>query len=457
MIGAIIGDIYGSYYESHPTTDYNFKFSESNSSFTDESLCIAAVAWALSCNEPIGPTLHKWCKKHIQSEHNYKFGGNFAKWALSDKPRPYGSYGNGSAMRAIPIGMWHCDNQALCIRTAMESALCTHNSPDGITGAVCVAECVRRAVVELDGAMTPQTRKHRISKICSELLDQYYNGISADYENWRGKFDVTCQGTVPPALDILRKSDGFEDAIRKAVSLGGDADTLAAIVGGIAEHVWGVPEHLEEMAKRKLEDKEISRAVHMFYFLLDKDKMSYRAKDKVIKQQLIIMSWKLHWANFNKDSQIHTPPSEPATPHSWPTTEIPYNAAQRMDVEIHISQEQMEIIKQGYIPREEDEYGNQEENWFMYCTDSEIRYYRCTTGEGSFVAHYKQNADGTYTIDSLTASMRLMQFGVNGNSAATALFKYLLAGLTGQNLEDAWQAYADAWLETEAKNTPLDF
>ena len=249
MLGAIIGDIIGSRWEFNPTNDYNFELFSDKNNFTDDTICTIAVADALLHNsEDYGKYIHKWCRKYPNPMGGY--GVSFAKWVKSDNPQPYGSYGNGSAMRVSPIGWWFGFPQDLYEQSA-KVASCTHNHEDGITGAQTVAIAVADARVFRKDLGRYPTRGDIDVYTIPHAIMQYYGYphlFKLNIDDYRNKFDETCQGTVPPALWIVLNSISFEDAIRQAVSLGADADTLGVIVGSIAEPIWGIPEGIKQKA-----------------------------------------------------------------------------------------------------------------------------------------------------------------------------------------------------------------
>lgn len=236
MIGAIIGDIVGSRWEFNPTNDYDFRWLSVENDFTDDTICTIAVADALLQGRDYGESLHEWCRKYPYPTGGY--GGRFAQWVHSDNPQPYNSYGNGAAMRVSPVAHWF-DDEAQVLEAAKATALPTHNHPEGIKGAQTVALAIFKALV-YNRASYQDAPMHidEILQACVEFSDYDINMPKSSVMN---KFDETCQGTVPVALKIISMAANFEDAIRMAVSLGADADTLGAIVGSIAEAIWGIP------------------------------------------------------------------------------------------------------------------------------------------------------------------------------------------------------------------------
>lgn len=256
MLGAIIGDIVGSRWEFNSTNDYNFELFSDKNSFTDDTVCTIAVADAiLHGSDDYGKFIHKWCRKYPNPMGGY--GGRFQRWVESDNPKPYGSFGNGSAMRVSPIGWWFGYYDGLYDQ-AKKSAECTHNDPAGIAGAQAVAMAISECLhMRKDFKGKEITSDNiRMNGIYHALYEYtgWPHAFNLDIEKYRNKFDETCQGTVPVALWIVMNSTSFEDAIRQAVSLGADADTLGAIVGSIAEALWGIPEWMKAKAMSYLPD-----------------------------------------------------------------------------------------------------------------------------------------------------------------------------------------------------------
>jgi ADP-ribosylglycohydrolase len=166
------------------------------------------------------------------------YGGRFAQWVQSDNPQPYNSYGNGSAMRVSPVAHWY-ETIDEVLDAAAASALPSHNHDEGIKGAQTVALAIFLAL------QYDKEAPEHIDNILNECVQFSNYDINIKKEDVINCFDETCQGTVPVALWIIGISNSFEDAVRKAVSLGADADTLGAIVGSIAEAIWGIPENIK--------------------------------------------------------------------------------------------------------------------------------------------------------------------------------------------------------------------
>lgn len=249
MLGAIIGDIVGSRFEFNPTNDYNFELFTDECGFTDDTICTCAVADALLKGRDYGESIHEWCRRYPHPMGGY--GGRFAQWVRSDNPQPYGSFGNGSAMRVSPVA-WFCMRREEMLACAKMTAMCTHNHPEGIKGAQTTALAIFVARQQRKLKVPAKDVVKSVIAECVEFSGYNINLRKQDVEN---KFDETCQGTVPVALWIISQSTGFEDAIRRAVSLGADADTLGAIVGSIAEAIWEIPEDIKVKAISYLDER----------------------------------------------------------------------------------------------------------------------------------------------------------------------------------------------------------
>ena len=271
MLGAIIGDIVGSRWEFNPTNDYDFEWLSNGRSssarllpegrkngFTDDTICTVAVADALlhGCN--FGESIHDWCKRYPHPMGGY--GGRFAQLVRSENPQPYNSFGNGAAMRVSPVAYWYEDLDEV-LEAAEATALPSHNHPEGIKGAQTVALAVFKAL-QLK-RQNEEVTQH-INDIIKECVEFSGYDINIKKEDVINRFDETCQGTVPVALWTIGQSTSFEDAVRKAVALGADADTLGAIVGSIAEAIWGIPESMKTEIMTYLPD-EMKVVVEQFY------------------------------------------------------------------------------------------------------------------------------------------------------------------------------------------------
>jgi len=288
MLGAIIGDIVGSRFEFNPTNDYNFELFGPGCDYTDDTICTIAVADAVLHGLDFGETLHKWCRKYPNPMGGY--GISFAKWVKGDNPQPYNSFGNGAAMRVSAIG-WLPN--ADTIRFVEAATQCTHNHPEGIKGAQTVALAIQDCL-QMHGQVKYIDRMAILEYGLPRALKYSKYDIHIDINNVRNRFDETCQGTVPVALWIITESHSFEDAIRRAVSLGADADTLGAIVGSIAEAIWGIPEWMKKKAmsylpvEMKLVLKEFRDQSywHLSKELITKEKSTEKKRQELINQCL---------------------------------------------------------------------------------------------------------------------------------------------------------------------------
>lgn len=243
ILGAIIGDIAGSPYEFH-NIKYQLKKEElitEKSKFTDDTIMTIAIADALlACNlkgidsdEVIKSTIVKYMKSYGNEYPHVGYGRNFKTWLKSDSLEPYNSYGNGSAMRCSCCG-WIAKDLEQANRLGRLSAEVTHNHPEGIKGAVVISECIYL----LKNGATKQEIFNHVSK--------YYNlNFTLDQIRPYYIFDVSCQGSVPQAIKAFLESNDFYDAISKAISIGGDSDTIAAITGSLAEAHYSIPNNFK--------------------------------------------------------------------------------------------------------------------------------------------------------------------------------------------------------------------
>lgn len=250
MFGAILGDIIGSPYEfdkGNKTKEFELFISESR--YTDDSVMTIAIAEALigldeftdedTIKSVIVKSMQKWGRKYP----DIGYGQRFYNWFMSENPQPYGSWGNGSAMRVSPVG-WLYDSIEETRRIARLTAEVTHNHPEGIKGAEATASAIFLARKgnnkgEIKEYITKEFG-YDLSRTCDEIRPEY-------------KHIVSCQETVPEAITAFIEGNSFEDVIRTAVSLGGDCDTLTCIAGSIAEGYYGVPNELKQEVYNRLE------------------------------------------------------------------------------------------------------------------------------------------------------------------------------------------------------------
>ncbi len=269
MIGAIIGDIVGSVYEWNNIKTKDFPLFRKDCFFTDDTVMTCAVAEALM-NGGKDEDFIAAMKKYGRMYPDAGYGVRFGSWIFSDSTEPYNSYGNGSAMRVSPCGwimncgytartgMWPSNAR----RLARLSAEVTHNHPEGIKGAMAVTDAIFMARYYFGGFCgdfeKPINEDHAKCKrrIKEYIEEEYGYNLSRTLDEIRPtyRFNETCQDTVPQAIMAFLESTDFEDAIRNAISLGGDSDTLAAITGSIAEAAYGVPDWIRDEAWKRLDE-----------------------------------------------------------------------------------------------------------------------------------------------------------------------------------------------------------
>lgn len=229
MLGAIAGDVIGSVYERHPIKTTGFPLFAEGSRFTDDTVLTVAVAYAILQGEDYAVSLRQFGRRYPRAG----YGGTFYRWLFTEDHGPYNSWGNGSAMRVSPVGLAF-DTESEVLAQAEASAAVTHNHPEGIKGAQATALAVFLART---GVQKEQIRT-RIVEEFGYYLARTVAAIRPSYQ-----FDVSCQGTVPEAIIAFLDSHDYEDAVRLAISLGGDSDTLACIAGSIAAPYYGqIPE-----------------------------------------------------------------------------------------------------------------------------------------------------------------------------------------------------------------------
>jgi ADP-ribosylglycohydrolase len=242
MLGTLAGDLIGSAHESAGTKDKGFQpLIHPNARFTDDSVLTCAVAQALlegERGEAIARRFKSWGRRYPSCG----WGAGFRKWLASDSLLPYGSYGNGSAMRVAPAALLARSREE-ALSLAKATAEVTHDHPEGIRGAQATALAIHLA---LQGAAAQKIRSE-VAAFSGYDLTRSVGQIRPAYG-----FDATCAGSVPQALTCALEASDFEDAIRNAVSLGGDADTLAAIAGALAEARFGIPRALAEEVLERL-------------------------------------------------------------------------------------------------------------------------------------------------------------------------------------------------------------
>lgn len=240
MTGAIAGDIIGSVYEFDNIKTTDFPLFTNESDYTDDTIMTVAVAdWLLNGGD-LAKVMQRYGREYPYPTGGY--GGRFSGWLREKDPLPYNSWGNGSAMRVSAVG-WMFDSLEKTLEVAKETAVVTHNHPEGIKGAQATAAAIYLART----GKSKQDIKQYIEMAFSYDLGRTCDEIRPFY-----RFNESCQGTVPEAIIAFLDSSDFENAIRLAVSLGGDSDTLACITGGIAEAFYGIPKDIEKQVSDKL-------------------------------------------------------------------------------------------------------------------------------------------------------------------------------------------------------------
>ncbi len=242
MLGAITGDIIGSPYERNPHKRMDFPLFRGDNRFTDDTVLTVALAGSILT----GSNWVDKLKEYFSLYPNAGYGGLFFRWAISKSRDPYNAWSNGAGMRVSPVGFAYNSLEDV-LEKAKNSAEVTHSHPEGIRGAQAVASSIFLA-------RTGESRKMIrgfVQRAFGYDLSKSIEEIRPDY-----RFDVSCEGSVPQAITAALESADFEDAIRKAISLGGDSDTLACMAGGIAQALYGyVPEHILTPTLEILDDK----------------------------------------------------------------------------------------------------------------------------------------------------------------------------------------------------------
>lgn len=242
MLGAVAGDIIGSVYERHPIKTMDFPLFQEGSRFTDDTVLTVATALSIMEKRGYAESFRALGRKYPEAG----YGGDFFKWLSAREGKPYYSWGNGAAMRVSPVGFAFANVEEV-LREARKTAEVSHDHPEGIKG----AQATALAVFLARTGAARQTIREEISARFGYDLSRTTAQIRPAY-----RFDVSCQGTAPEAIIAFLESTDYEDAVRRAVSLGGDSDTLACIAGGIAQAFYGgVPEQIAQEVKRRLPEE----------------------------------------------------------------------------------------------------------------------------------------------------------------------------------------------------------
>ena len=257
LFGAIVGDIVGSVYEFNNIKTKNFPLFSPRGFITDDSCMTIAVAKAIQEYKQNGGNLSELTTKYMREigtkYPDRGYGGMFASWLTDKNMGPYNSWGNGAAMRISAAGWFGKDITEVKRLSYMVTSV-THDHIEGIKGAEATA-------VAIWAARNGCTKE----EIADYIQDNYYDlcdcveDLQADYD-----WDSSCQGTVPPALQCFFESDSFEDAIRNAISIGGDSDTIGAITGAVAEAFYGIPKEIKEQAKTYIPEELLQLVPHLY-------------------------------------------------------------------------------------------------------------------------------------------------------------------------------------------------
>lgn len=238
MWGAIIGDVVGSLFERFNQKSRNFELFHALSHYTDDTVMTIATMDALLRNIPFEVAYKEWYRKYPKAG----YGQRFREWGKDDSYEPLRSYGNGSAMRVSPIAYWK-DSLEEIMEIAKQSTNVTHNHPEGVKGAQAVASAIFLA--------RTNKSKEEIKKFIEDTFDYDLSEPTDSIRKWY-KFDVTCQGSVPQAIRCFYEATDFEDAIRLAISIGGDSDTIGCMTGSMAEAFYPIDVKIKQQAVNRL-------------------------------------------------------------------------------------------------------------------------------------------------------------------------------------------------------------
>ena len=377
MIGAVIGDIVGSVYEWNNIKTKEFPLFNDKCYFTDDTVMTIAVAEAL-LNGGSSDDFIDSMKKYGKLYPNYGYGLKFNEWLTTDTREPYNSFGNGSAMRVSPCA-WFAESLTEVEMLAERSAAVTHNHQEGIKGAQATAAAIYLART----GETKEKIKEYIENKYGYDLNRTLDDIRLSYN-----FNETCQETVPEAIIAFLESNYFEDAIRNAISIGGDSDTLAAITGSIAEAYYLIDSNSITRAFRCLDDT-LSEVINRF---LDRGYTS--------KSLLNNKSWKNQ--EFSKPKKI--------------------------DFKLQLTENQYARIRFGLLPEE------MEDKWFVYFIDNRIHFHRSWTGYKIYEA-YIEKSDSNYIIPEIIVERDEQFYGNTDDDADLRSFFFLIGrGVLGLNI-----------------------
>lgn len=244
MLGAIVGDIVGSIYEFDNHRSKDFPLFGPGADFTDDTVCTVALADAVLRRADPARTLRAWCRRYP----GRGYGGMFHRWIADETRGPYRSFGNGAAMRMSAVALL-ADDLAGALAHADRLTAITHDHPEGLTGARATVTAIWRA----RAGEPPAAIRGGIARDFGYDLSRSVDDIRPTY-----RFDETCQRTVPEALTCALEATDFEDALRNAVSIGGDSDTIACIAGGVAEARFGIPPEIAEEGRNRLPEEMVA-------------------------------------------------------------------------------------------------------------------------------------------------------------------------------------------------------
>jgi len=406
MIGAIIGDIVGSVYEWNNIKTKEFPFFSERCFFTDDTVMTIAVAEAL-LNGGKPDDFIDAMKKFGRLYPKAGYGGRFISWLLGDDREPYNSWGNGSAMRVAPCA-WYANSIDEAEDLAMRSAEVTHNHPEGIKGAQATASAIYLARTDASKPEIKDYIENKFGYNLSRTIDE----IRPVY-----KFNESCQETVPEAIIAFLESHGFEDAIRNAISLGGDSDTLAAITGSIAEAAYGIP---------------TADFVGMSYVPNGIMEKTFQILDDNLAS--VINAW----------LDIGKPLTGVVGKDEWKTNE--FSKPHIIKANFHITESQYAKIRLGLLPLQ------MEDKWFVYFCDGRIHLHRSWTGDKIFEAEIHKG-DSYYYISEIIVERNGEKNSNTNDDEEIRAFKFLIArGLLGLNAkhlietdspEDAVRAFSN--------------
>jgi ADP-ribosylglycohydrolase len=404
MLGAIIGDIVGSIHEYKGTKTKDFPLFTKKSAFTDDTIMTIAVAEALLNGGTAGNFIDSM-KMFGRLFPDGGYGGQFGGWLRSDDRLPYNSWGNGAAMRVSPCA-WFADSLEEAERLAELLASVTHNHPEGIKGARATAAAIymartlrgkrsRRIVKEgnreikeyisIDKKGDKHEIKDYIEKTYGYDLSRTLDGIRPGYS-----FNESCQETVPQAIIAFLEGKGFEDTIRNAVSLGGDADTLAAIAGSIAEAAYLVWPHILTQTLRHLDDR-LSAVINT-------------------------------WLDSGKPLGIHI-----AEKSDWKTKE--FSKPHTIKADFSFGETKFLGIRCGHAPEV------MEDKWFAYFANGRIHCHRSWTGFKIYEAEMKKK-EGRYTISEILVERDVTIYKCTDDNEDIRSFAYLLGrGILGMDIK----------------------